>query len=160
MFDPREEIRDILRAYKPDGQSEEGMIFHDTHGTEHEMGVYLWEEQVTNFEEGGKLGLSNPMMILLSLISSVSVNANIGATRRKPIALIDAHIFVVKDDRWQAEPVKMEISNQIEDAIRASQTSISGCDFVECINARDLDALKQTLGVRRIVGMRAYGNIS
>ncbi len=158
MFDPRTEIRDVLRAYKPAGQEESGIIFHDTRGSEYEVDVNLWEEQLTPFEEGGKLGLSNPQMILLSTISSVSKNANIGATKRSRVALIDAHIFIVKDDRWEVEAAKKEVSNNLEAAIIASQKTIPGCDFVEAINGRDLDALKQTLGIRRIVGIRAYGS--
>jgi hypothetical protein len=97
-------------------------------------------------------------MILLSMISSTSRNVHFGAGRRSHTAIIDAHIFLVKDDRWSIETIRQEVSDAIESCIRANEKMISGCIFVECTNCRDLDPLKQTLGVRRIVGIRAYGD--
>lgn len=158
MFDPRDEIRAVLRAYIPTGQEDTGIVFHTTRGDETIVDVHLWEGELTKFEEGGKLGFENPNMILLSMISSTAKNENIGGGRRSHIALIDAHIFLVKDDRWKIETVCQEVSDNVEACIRASEKTVTGCIFVECINARDLDPLKQSLGKRRIVGIRVYGD--
>jgi len=160
MYDPREKIRDTLKAYIPAGQERKGIVFHDDRGDEHPVDIHLWEAKVNSFEEGGKLGLENPQMVLLSLVSSTSKNLDIGGGCRNHIGLIDAHIFLVKDERWSAETIKQEVSSNIENCIRASQKTVTGCNFVECINGRDLDPLKQSLGVRRIIGIRATGDCS
>ena len=158
MYDPRDEIKNVLNAWKPSGQDTTGIIFKTDRGDEWKVDVHLWEGQETQFEEGGKLGFSNPMMILLSNISSVSRNVCIGGSCRSHVALIDAHIFLVKDDRWNIERIRQEVSDAVELCIRTNAKLITGCIFCECINARDLDPLKQTLGVRRIIGIRATGN--
>lgn len=158
IFDPRDEIRTVLKAYQLSGQEDTGIVFHSIRGDEKMVDVHLWEGELTKFEEGGKLGFENPNMILLSMVSSTSKNEHIGGGRRSHIALIDAHIFLVKDDRWVIETVSQEVSNNLEACIRASEKTVTGCIFVECINARDLDPLKQTLGKRRIIGIRAYGD--
>jgi hypothetical protein len=158
MFDPRSSIITVLKAYKPSGQENTGIVFHTERGDEQLLGIHLWEGEISKFEEGGKLGFSNPNMVLLSLISSVARNVHIGGGRRNHVALIDVHVFLVKDDRWKIETVCQEVSNNIESCIRASEKSVTGCIFVECINCRDLDPLKQTLGKRRIIGIRAIGD--
>lgn len=157
MFDPRDEIKDVLNAYSPTGQEESGIVFRDSKGDQHKVDVYLWEDKVDEFAEGGKLGIDNPNMILLSIVSITSNNKHLGGVHRNHVALIDAHIFLVKDDRWAVEDIRQEVSGHVYDCIHDSEKSVTGCIFVECINARDLDALQQTLGVRRIIGIRAIG---
>jgi murein tripeptide amidase MpaA len=157
MFDPRDEIKAKLNAYQPTGQQHKGIVFHTDRNDEWQVKVYLWEDKESEFEEGGKLGFENPNMILLSTVSSISRNEDIGGEHRSRTALIDAHIFCVKDERWKVEDAVQEISDNLEAAIVANQKSVTNCIFVECTNARDLDALKQTLGKRRIVGIRAWG---
>lgn len=158
MYDPRIEVRDVLKSYLPAGQERRGIIFHDDRGDEHIVDIHLWEAKVNSFEEGGKLGLENPQMVLLSLISSTSRNLNIGGGCRSHRAIIDSHIFLVKDDRWDIETIRKEVSDNIEACIRANERTVSGCTFIECTNCRDLDPLKQSLGVRRIIGIRAIGD--
>ena len=158
MFDPRDEIKAILNAYKPTGQENAGIIFHDKRGDEHMVQVNLWEGELDAFEEGGKLGFSNPNQILLSQISTTSRNVHLGAGRRSHTSLIDAHIFLVKDDRWDIESVRQEVSDHVEECIRANEKTVTGCIFVECLNGRDLDPFKQSIGVRRIIGIRALGD--
>lgn len=138
MFDPRDALLTILSG---------NVKVLDDNSTTQTISVYYSED----CREGKPLPL-----IGLSLVYSPKRVAHIGGGKYHSEALIDCHIYTVQQ-RYQSMPTFIRrISDKVEDLIEASEKSVTGCDFTQCLGARDISEPENRNVCHRVIEIHAY----
>ena len=138
MFDPRDAFIAIL-----DGK----VKVNDDKGVEQNIPVYYGEE--------ARKDKALPL-VTLSLVLSPKHVADIGGGQYHSEALVDCHIYTVQQLYQSMPGFIRRISDKVEDLVEASEKTVTGCDFVQCLGARDLEEPDNKNVCHRVIEIHAY----